>query len=182
MLEGVFPAGFTLWNFLDSQFLNTVSSALVAIAVAFVGGKVTLSIQDAAAQEGALSASQQAQNIEAAGEQAGEAPEASPQENDRRPQAKAAVDAAKEFLDTKAEKSEDGRHRRTYEALNRYDYIPLAVALNVRKEINAGQLAAAASLFSLWKQYERGHASRKRVPQSVADKLSGYLSALKKVN
>ena len=180
MPEGFFPAGFTFWDFLNSQFLNTLSAALVAVVLAFVGRKVTKSNEDAAAQEGALSASQQAQNIEAAAEQHAEEPEALPQENDMRAETKPVVDDAKSFLDAKATNAQDGRHRRTYEALNRYDYIPLAVALNVRGEIDAEQLAAAVSLFSLWKQYERGHASKKRVPQSVLDRLRIFLEALKK--
>jgi hypothetical protein len=180
MLLDFFPAIFTLWDFLNSQFLNTTSAALVAFAVAYVGRKVTKSNEDLAAQESALSASQQAQNIEAAAEQQAEALEATPQENDVRTGSKSVVDEAKAFLDNAAEKAQDGRHRRTYEALNRYDYIPLAVALNVRRQIDAEQLASAAALFALWKQYEKGQASKKRVPQSTLDKLRAFLRSLTK--
>lgn len=181
MFKGMLPGELTLWNFLDSQFLNTIVSAAVAIVLAFVAKKVTDAAKDSAAEQGAVSAVEQARQIEAEAEQEAEAfAEAGPQEVDRRQEARAVADEAKKYLDGKAVTARDGRHRRTFEALSRYDYIPLSVALSVRNEIKPWQLAAAVSLFSLWKQFERGKASQKRVPQEVVDELNEYLQDLKR--
>lgn len=167
-----------LWDFLNSQFLSTVSGAVVAIAIGVFGQRVTRSNEEVAAQEGAQSASQQALSIEAAVANMAEPPEAGPGEIDVRPQAKGIVEDAKHYLDGVASEARDGRHRRTYEAISRYDYIPLAVALNVRQEIDTEQLAAAVSLFSLWKQYERGTAARKRVPNEILRTMQDLLRRL----
>lgn len=187
MLSSLFLAAFGVsgsvaWEFLNSQFLNTVIGAFVAIAVAFYGRRVTKSNEEAAAQEGAQSASQQAQLIEAdvakkVASQA-EAPEAKPNEDDVRPQAREVVEEAKRFLDKAAAEARDGRHRRTYDAISRYDYITLAVALNVRREIDTDQLGAAVSLFSLWNQYERGRAASKRVPAEILRTMRDLLQRL----
>lgn len=178
MLWGLLPAELTLWDFLNSQFLNTTSAAIIALVVAVIGRQVTRSNEDVAAQVGARIASEQAQSIEAENLKDGQAPEASMKEKDVRADAKSTVDAAKAFLDKAAKEASDGRHRRTYEALSRYDYVPLAVALNGRGEIDDDQLDAAVALFSLWKQYERGRAAKKRVPKSVLDELQLYLQML----
>ncbi len=181
MFQEWWPEGDTLWTFLNSQFLNTIISATVPIVLAFVGKKVTDAAKDSAAEQGAASAAEQARQIEAEVDQHAEpVAEAGPHDVDRRVEARAVVDEAKKYLDDKAAKAPDGRHRRTYEALNRYDYIPLAVALSVRNEIKSWQLAAAVSLFSLWKQFEKGKASQKRVPQVVLDDLRKYLQELKR--
>lgn len=182
MLGGWFAEGFTIWNFLDSQFLNTIVSAAVAIVLTSVGKKVTDEAKRNADVQGAVSAVEQARQIEADVQQQVEpVAEAGPQEADRRLEARAVADEGKKYLDGKAvNPKNDGRHRRTFEALNRYDYIPLAVALNVRKVIESWQLAAAVSLFSLWKQFERGKASQKRVPQEVLDDMRKHLQELKR--
>ena len=179
MLEELLPNYSTVWNFLDSQFLNTLVSSFVAIVLAVVGSRVTNAAKDSAADQGAVSASQQAQQIEADVQEPLVA-EAEPQEPDRRQEARVVVEEAKEYLDGKAANASDGRHQRTYGALNRYDYIPLAVALSVRSEIKSWQLAAAVSLFSLWKQFGRGRAAQRRVPQGVLDKLQTLLQELKR--
>lgn len=181
MFEGWLPEGRTLWTLLNSQFLNTIVSASVPVVLAFVGKKVTDAAKDTAAEQGAASAAEQARQIEAEAEQHVEpVAEAGPQDVDRRVEARAVVDDAKKYLDDKAANARDGRHRRTYEALNRYDFIPLAVALSVRNEIKSWQLGAAVSLFSLWKQFEKGKASQKRVPQVVLDDLRKYLQDLQR--
>jgi hypothetical protein len=167
----------TAWQLLNSQFLATLVGAFVAMLVAKFGSKAAQAVAETAAAEGAASATAQARQIE---EQFSSEDDRQARENGRnyRDEARGLAQQAREFLDSKAENDPDGRHRRTYDALSRYDYIPLAVALNVRGQISEKQLAAAASLFSRWRLYERGKAANKSVPETVYEEMKTALSEL----
>lgn len=170
------PADLTLWTLLNSQFLATVVGAIVAILVAVYGKKAADAAADAAAEQGASNAAQQASQLELAEADGVEAIGAEeiaevPGAHDFRPHARDLIAGAKKFLDDKAFKDPDGRHRRTYEAISRYDYVPLAVALSVRGQLSQDQLAAAVALFGRWKNFERGRAANKIVSQEVLQGL-----------
>lgn len=172
------PKDWTLVQFLNSQFLATFVGAIVAIVVARFGRKVSDAANNAAAAQEAETATVQARQIEA--DQEAVANEKSVAgDKDYRDEAKALIEEGKQFIDDLAKSDSDGRHKRTYEAISRYDYMPLAVALNARHRLADDPLEGAAVLFSRWKGYERGKAANKLVPKSVHDEMKSALDRLK---
>lgn len=176
------PADLTMWGLVNSQFLTTLMSATVAVVLAWYGKRAADSAADAAAAQSAVSAAQQAAQIEAEAVPAGNdavEPPAQPGERDWRQESKAIVEEAKSFLEASAENDPDGRHQRTYDAISRHDYLVLAVALNVRGQLNPKQIAAATTIFTTWKSYEKGKVARRSVPEVVYNVLKASLNTLK---
>ena len=173
------PKDWTWVQFLNSQFLATFVGAIVAIVVAQVGRRVSEATNNATAAQEAATATVQAGQIEAE-QEAVEIKDAVTGEKDYRSESKSLIDEGKKYLDDVASSDTDGRHRRTYEAISRYDYVPLAVALNARKQLAGDQLEAATILFSRWKKFERGRAANKAVPKAVFEEMSSALERLKR--
>lgn len=171
------PKEWTWIQFLNSQFLSTLVGAIVAIVVARSGTKVSNAASEAATAQQVATTMAQAKRYEDQ-EEVVEVRELSSEETNYREDARKLIQKAKEFLDGKANQDPDGRHQRTYQALGRYDYVPLAVALNDRKQISADQLNGAVRLFTNWKAYERGRAAKKSVPKEVYDQMSEAFKTL----
>jgi hypothetical protein len=186
------PAGVTFWQIINSQALATVVGVVVAVMVGIYGTKATIeqarsataasesarSLAQLAADQGALIAAQQAKLLEDQEEQTMEVLEPGTG-RDFRNDSKSLVEQAKGYLESKVDADPDGRHKRTYGAITRYDYTPLAVALSVRQQISNEQLDGAVTFFTQWRAYERGKAARKIVPESVYLNLQQALSKLK---
>lgn len=189
------PADITLWGILNSQILTTLMSASVAIVLARYGKRTADAAAESAAAQNAVSATQQAAQIEkaveadqaaesdqaglAVGQQAIPDPPPQPGEKDWKMESRALVEEAKGVLEARAERDPDGRHRRTYEAINRYDYLALAVALNVRGQLSPQQIAAATTIFTTWRSFNTGRAARRPVPSTVYKVLQRCLEILK---
>ena len=140
-------------------------TGFAALFVGIFGWWVARNTSEAAAAEGAISAAQQAQADEANEPPPPEIPDAIAGKS-YRSESVVQIDRAKKFLDEKAANDPDGRHRRTYAAITRYDYFVLAVALNVRGQISHEQLSDAGSIFKIFRPYG-GRGATKPVPEAV---------------
>jgi succinate dehydrogenase/fumarate reductase flavoprotein subunit len=190
------PTDTTFWSVLNSQGLNTLAAVLVAFFVAKYGAKTAKSAAETAtsAAEAANSAVetaasqdvanfvQQASQIEKQqlAEQLAEMSDehARIDSKDFRQETRQVIADARQYIEDVVAKDPDKRHQRTYEAIARYDYIVLATALNARKRLSPDQLAAAAELFTRWKQFERGLAANKVVPEPVLVSIKDALYRL----
>lgn len=178
----IVPPDLTLWQFLNSQLLATIVGALVVIVGAIIGSKGLSRFAELAetavrilAEMGASKSEQEGAEVSKAKQDQVDAIVNQPVDEgskDWRGEARRLVESGKEFLDKKAENDPDGRYRRTYEAITRHDYIALAVAMNDRKRLTQAQFDAATTLFTLWKQYERGRASKRPVSQAAYNALN----------
>lgn len=175
------PPELTIWGFLNSQFLSTVTGAIVAILVAWFGSRAARAASDSAAAQEAMNATVQAQRLEEI-DLADAEPEPPAQitgQINYRASARDLVAGAKTFIADAVKKDTDGRHQRTYNAIGFYDYAALAFALHERGQLTDEQLTAAVRIFSEWRSYERGRAASKFVSQEVYDRLQKALNALK---
>jgi len=71
--------------------------------------------------------------------------------------------------------AEDGRYKRTYDKIARFDYIPLIEAMETRN-LKDGSAAPLKQAFEIFKSYKNG---RNEVPPSVLEKLQQILAALR---
>jgi hypothetical protein len=153
----------TFWELINSQVLSTIVAAIVAILVAKYGGAAA---SNAATNQEVISATNEALKLE---EDENPAPIDAPEiagARDFRGESVPMIQDAKRFLDGRAIDDPDGRHKRTYIAIPRHDYLVLAVALKDRGRIEQEQLNAASNLFSLWKIYDKRN-GKKTVPEAA---------------
>ncbi len=177
----IVPRDLTLWQFLNSQLLATAVGAFAVVVVARTGGAVQkrlLRLGENAVelldnlnakkseQEAAIASETKEKDLEAIVKQ--------PFEEgglDYRMVSKDLVDKAKAYINDKIGNERNKRYKRTYESIPRYDWLAVAFAMYERNGLNNNQLAAATTIFSLWKQYERGKASKKEVSQKAYNTL-----------
>ena len=162
------------WEIINSQGLATFISALVVSMVAKYGAKTAEALTETAVAQEASNASKKAQqledqeNVTVTSLETDDTP-ASETARDNRNEASEIVSQAKADINYLASSDPDGRHQRTYDYIGKTDYIALAVALSERKQLPATQLVGAVSLFTEWKFFERGKASRKLVPKNALE-------------
>ena len=162
------------WEIINSQGLATFISALVVLMVAKYGAKTAEALTETAVAQEASNASKKAQqledqeNVTVTSLETDDTP-ASETARDNRNEASEIVSQAKADINYLASSDPDGRHQRTYDYIGKTDYIALAVALSERKQLPATQLVGAVSLFTEWKFFERGKASRKLVPKNALE-------------
>jgi hypothetical protein len=156
----------TFWELINSQVLSTIVAAIVAILVAKYGGAAK---SNAETNQDVISATNAALKLESENPEPAVVPEI-PGARDFRRESVELLQGAKQYLDSVAEADSDGRHKRTYNAIPRYDYVVLAVALKERAQIDRGQVIAASELFSLWNAYDKRN-GKKTVPEAAYNLL-----------
>lgn len=161
-----FPSDFTGWDFFNSNLLLAIVGA--AFTVVFrqesqkqrqnenlnLENEVQKSREENETQDAAISAAQDKPNLQIAAK---------------------IIRTLKDAIEHRA--SEDGRFKRTYDKIARYDYIPLIEAMESRN-LKDGSAAPLKQAFELFKPYKNG---RNEVPPDVLEKLQQIMAALREI-
>ncbi len=156
----------TAWELMNSQVLSTIIGIIVSLLIARYG---RAAVANAETSQSVVSAN----NIALKLEDENPEPRIEPEVQDEptfRLETREVVKKAKDFLNDLASEDPDGRHKRTYNAISRHDYVVLAVALNERGQLTDDQLSAAYDIFSEWAAYERRNGGR-HVPKTAHDAI-----------
>lgn len=88
------------------------------------------------------------------------------------------VDDLKQRTEKRIAETKDGRHKRTYSKITRYDYVPLIDAMMDRGlDPQIAELAKKA--FNIYKPYKNG---RREIPSDILKKLQDIMSKLDELN
>jgi len=178
------PEDWTAWDILNSEIF-------VGIFILLVGYLINRQLKDVQHESMELSAVMEtvARNMQEAGmpdvpgaeeaaapapmeqeetlTRSASTPKADSQLHNYRPEAQAVIDALKVKLEEIAANDPDGRYRRTFEKIRRYDYRQLVIALYERKRIDNVQFGLAITALTEWNYYIRGLAANKVVPRHI---------------
>ncbi|MGI9478098.1 MAG: hypothetical protein ACR2PI_15460 [Hyphomicrobiaceae bacterium] len=172
------PPDVTLWKLLNSQGLTTLFIIVVTIVLWRYEQRSKTAVDRADALEDVIQYTATARDREETVEaELPDETEVDAGEADCRQQASQIIERANAFLEELVARS-DGRHRRTYQKIPRYDRSVLAVALHARGQLTDTQLGAAVTIYSEWKRYAKGRAALKIVPREVLQLLEQRFQAL----
>lgn len=169
------PENITIWSILNSQFLVAVVGAGLGFLLNKRWREVKESNEDATdirlAQQEVRSEDAESRNQPDLGINADLPTGPTPNPPDpRREEALQLVKVLKELVEKRVEKA-DGRHRRTYDKINRHDYRVLLRLMLLRKDISEGDCATADLAFRLWQPFSKGLGARNPIPKAVVDAL-----------
>jgi len=162
-----FPAGFTAWDFFNSNLL-----------LAIVGAAFTLVFKTATDRQRKNQDAQIENEVQRSREIVDEQDADVLKDAESKPtfrEAAKIIDDFKVGIESAVEKSE-GRYQRTYRKIARYDYIPLIDSMMERNlPLSIGALLKEA--FTIFKTYKNG---RNEVPEQVLNRLRAIRSELKR--